>query len=57
VFKKLSKRKAKENVGQCKSKDETKSYANAVFRHGCYRVSASLRTGTLREIKKRDFKE
>jgi hypothetical protein len=44
-------RKAKENMGQYKSKDQDfKSYANAVFRHSCC-LSASLRAKTLREIK------
>jgi hypothetical protein len=58
---------AKENIGQYKSKDQDfKSYANAVFRHGCCCMSVSLSTETLREIKEnmgqskskeRDFKE
>jgi hypothetical protein len=37
---------------QCKSKDrDFMSYANAVLRHGCCCLSASLSTKTLREIK------
>jgi hypothetical protein len=37
-------------MGQGKSKDlDFKSYANAVFRHGCCCVSARLSTETLRE--------
>jgi hypothetical protein len=54
-------------MGHCKSKDQDfKSYANAVFKHGCCYLSASLSTETLREIKEnmgqseskeRDFKE
>jgi hypothetical protein len=54
-------------MGQWKSKDQDfKSYANAVFRHGCCCLSASLRAKSLRENKEnmgqceymeRDFKE
>jgi hypothetical protein len=37
-------------MGQCKSKEQDfKSYANAVFRHGCCCVSESLRTETLKK--------
>jgi hypothetical protein len=37
-------------MGQCKSEHRGfKSYANAVFRRGCCRLSASLSTATLRE--------
>jgi hypothetical protein len=45
TLEKLSKRKAKENMEQCKSKDrDFKSYANAVFGSGCCCLSASLST-------------
>jgi hypothetical protein len=40
-------------MGQCKSKDqELKSYANAVFRHDCCFLSASLSAKTLRKLKR-----
>jgi hypothetical protein len=43
-------RKAKENMGQCKSEEQDfKSYANTIFRCGCCCLSASLSTKTLRE--------
>jgi hypothetical protein len=42
-------RKAKENMGQCKSNDQGfKSYAYTVFRRGCCCLSASLSTNTLK---------
>jgi hypothetical protein len=42
-------KKPKENMGQCKSEDlDFKSYANAVFRHGCCCLSACLSTETLK---------
>jgi hypothetical protein len=43
------KRNTKENMGQCKSKvQDFKSYANAVFRHGCCCLSSSLSTESLK---------
>jgi hypothetical protein len=46
-------RKAKENMGQCKSKErDFKSYANTVFRRGCCCLSAGLSTEILRKLKR-----
>jgi hypothetical protein len=42
-------RKAKENMGQCKSKErDFKSYANTVFRRSCCCLSANLSTEILK---------
>jgi hypothetical protein len=47
-------RKAKENIGQCKCKDQDfNSYANAVFRRGCCCLSASLNTKALKKLKRK----